>query len=345
MYLFIGPASNPVTGQSTAFDLLVRSKFKKVSTFLCFPTNKSVVSNLLFIAKVLGKLYRMKPSVVYLSISRTKVGFLRDYMIITMARFHNCKIVVHLHGSDFSRFVEESRTIFKYLIFSVYNKVDRAIVLSDQMKSQFSAFPMIDLIVVPNTVLVPDYILPRDLKGNSLKIGYLSNLIPSKGLAELIAAVKHCVSEGMELECYIAGGSGFDLEFDYKIFSDIKLCEYIHYLGTIKDLEKWHFLVNIDVLILPSYYPTEAQPLCLLEAASVGKHIVFTNINSLDSSFGIFNRSLIKCRDPASISSAIKKLYENRTILVDSKNQNIQIFENHYSFQKHISLIEQSLSF
>ena len=49
-------------------------------------------------------LRRERPQVVYIELSQNTLAFLRDAVLVLVARLHGCAVAAHLHGSDFQAF-------------------------------------------------------------------------------------------------------------------------------------------------------------------------------------------------------------------------------------------------
>lgn len=105
---------------------------------------------------------------------------------------------------------------------------------------------------------------PRRLKGketplgryrhnNKVVIGYLGQIIPSKGVHFFVDAAVKLLKEKGELSFYIAGNLDYVKEFSEKLVEKVKnngLEGQIVFLGGIDDIQT--FFENIDVLVTPS---------------------------------------------------------------------------------------------
>lgn len=104
----------------------------------------------------------------------------------------------------------------------------------------------------------------------------VSRLITDKGILEYIEAVKKLRQEGVQARFQLLGPK------DPKHKRGIKLrvieewikSGTVEYLGTTQDVR--HFMSEADCIVLPSY--REGTPRTLLEAASISKPIIATNV-------------------------------------------------------------------
>lgn len=283
---FVGPSPEFITGQSSAFDLLrVYSRLDHFSssefTFFYNSEGSSSMFRLYCFLKFLVLfVYRfivVRPKVIYLSISRSKVGFIKDLPVFLMAYLFRCRVVVHVHGSDFKDFVNQTSGILRKLIFYCYSRVDTAIVLTAGMKAEFTAFPMINLIVVSNSSESYASLAPVT-SNSSLRILFMSNIIKSKGIFELMSAVSDIYRDGVCIKLDIAGSFVADEYLDRNEVEEEFHARFdsacMNYHGVVTGSRKSELFELANVVALPSYYRTEAQPIVLIEALSCGRFIL-----------------------------------------------------------------------
>lgn len=104
----------------------------------------------------------------------------------------------------------------------------------------------------------------------------ISRLITDKGVIEYIEAARKLKSDGLDAKFQILGA----LDPDHKrgiskaIINTWINAGTIEYLGTTEDVR--HFIRQADCVVLPSY--REGTPRTLLEAASLAKPIIATNV-------------------------------------------------------------------
>ncbi|MGC4021610.1 MAG: glycosyltransferase family 4 protein [Cyclobacteriaceae bacterium] len=104
----------------------------------------------------------------------------------------------------------------------------------------------------------------------------VSRLITDKGVLEYIDAIKYLKSVGVDAKFQILGAKdpyhkrGIKLE----MIDEWVKAGTVEYLGTAKDVRP--FIHKADCIVLPSY--REGTPRTLLEAASIAKPIITTNV-------------------------------------------------------------------
>lgn len=282
----VGPSPKFITGQSSAFDLL--RTYSQLNSFsskkLYFFYNSEGGSSMFrlccFLKFLVLFVYRfivVRPKVIYLSISRSEGGFIKDLPVFLIAYLFKRKVIIHVHGSDFKDFVDQSSGMLRKLIFYCYNRVHTAIVLTIGMKAEFAAFPMINVTVVSNSSESYSSLVPAT-SGKSLRILFMSNIIKSKGIFELMSAVSDIHCDGVCITLDIAGSFVADEYLDkHEVEKEFRarfdsLC--MNYHGVVSGSGKSELFELANVVALPSYYKTEAQPIVLIEALSCGRFIL-----------------------------------------------------------------------
>jgi len=131
--------------------------------------------------------------------------------------------------------------------------------------------------ILPGSGIDLSHFTPQEFKRNS-KFTFLlvSRLITDKGIHEYIDAIKQLNQSGINAKFQILGAKdpyhkrGIKIELiDQWIHEGV-----IDYLGTAKDVRP--FIQQADCIVLPSY--REGTPRTLLEAASIAKPIITTNV-------------------------------------------------------------------
>ena len=108
------------------------------------------------------------------------------------------------------------------------------------------------------------------------RIGFLSNLIPEKGLDTVIDVFRALHREFGQLALVIAGPA---TEQSARRLIDSATQEFagaVDYRGPIYGSAKDAFYRDVDVFLFPTRYPNEAQPLVVLEALAAGVPVIAT---------------------------------------------------------------------
>lgn len=110
---------------------------------------------------------------------------------------------------------------------------------------------------------------------------FLGRLVKTKGVFELIDAFKMLLNKYPKKKLYI-GGDGIDKELLLKQIVGYETN--IEYGGFITREKKKLFLLKADCLVLPSY--SEGFPISILEAISLKRYIIATDVSDLKKLLG-----------------------------------------------------------
>ncbi|MEX9841461.1 glycosyltransferase family 4 protein [Providencia rettgeri] len=347
MTIFIGPTEKPITGQSKSFHLTYNLYDKKKSIYCYPPKSESLflLKNIIFyLSYILTLPLHKGEKIVYLTSSRSLMGFFRDALVILYAKIFSFKIINHLHGADFLSFRENSK--LKFLIDYVYKKINKSIVLFPKMREQYAMYPAMEVFAINNaTDFQP---LPRIVSTSrkGLTVGYLSNIMYSKGIFDLINAVNQLVDKGYNIKLIIAGeilgDSYLNLESTKNSFLEKIKKPFIKYHGSIDGKQKQLFLQETDLFCLPTFYPTEAQPISIIEAMLAGCTILTTKHNYLSEMIDERNGYLINKDDSQSLIDSIQKEYFS-TDYHRISSYNMQQGISEYSFNTYAININKHL--
>jgi glycosyltransferase involved in cell wall biosynthesis len=303
--LLSGPISqNQVTGLTLAFQLLVKElesrnyKLRIVNTIQNNRVSKSGNFSILRSIETLYVIFLVivKLNVVetyYATMSTSKFGFVRDLLSVSIAKLLRKKVILHLHGGGFEEFYQNSSKVLKCLIRFNLKNTDKIIVLGELLKEQFycvGPFVKKKLVVVPNGLTLgvaePERHVKSFKKGESIRLLYLSSLMPSKGYVEVIRALEELNEEDTSKQYHLdLCGSFVDAitEESSELSNEQELLEYIqvnglseciHYHGLVTGRQKEKLLEKAHIFLLPTYYPWEGQPLSIIEAMAYGTPVI-----------------------------------------------------------------------
>jgi len=205
--------------------------------------------------------------VVYMTIASSKLGFIRDMLIIWFAWLFKKRIILHFHGGGYKDFYLSQSSLFQKIICSTLARSTHIVILGELLTDQFYFVPNIEqkIKIVPNgltTNLNLDLAKVKSLPSNDqcLHLLYLSNLIPSKGYSTLLDACIKLIQEyNVKLRCDFCGEFSktavddpfLDIETQKENFFDkikkAKLENSIIYHGTVSG-EKKEKLINREML-------------------------------------------------------------------------------------------------
>lgn len=278
-----------------------------------------------------------KPDIIYLSLSKKFLAFLRDSTYIWIAKLFKIRIVSELAGMTFY-FLQENK-FQKFYGELVLSKLTSLRVLSKTIAKEMSKYRLKEIHISDNGVAVNERAkYCSEGKNNSFQILYVGTLSPQKGFYILVKALKVLSNRGYSLNLHTLG-EWISPEFESNIKQFIKMSKLekkivIHGLKFGK--EKWRIYSNSQILVLPSF--SEGQPLAILEGLGFGIPIVSTKVGGIPEIIedGV-NGYLV---DPGSIeqlSNSIKKLLLNRNLRMKISNANIILYRKRFTLDNYLA--------
>lgn len=291
--LLAGPIPPPVNGMSTAFALVVTGLpalgwdvevADLADRTASRPRGSFTIARLWSATWCVGRALARIPrrDVFYLTMSQSRLGFVKDLPMLLWAMAWRVPIVVHLHGGNvpalWARLGLLGRALFRF----AYGRVASILVLADCFKDQFrglgAATP--PLRVVANATALPLAEAPRRSHGGPFRMLYLSNMHVEKGYLDALAVLDllSATELGRPIEVHFCGSFSVGGTFTSRrlMEDDFRLrcrsvpagCEVVYH-GYVSGDAKLSLLDQCDVLLCPSRIP-EGQPLAIVEALTRG---------------------------------------------------------------------------
>lgn len=247
-------------------------------------------------------------------------------------------MIVHLHGGNGMRSIMVNKwhplhRLNRYFL----KRVGGVIVLGPSHLDIFRNILANDRIhMVPNFAEDFLFIQTEDVyrkfkNVESLKLLFLSNLLPGKGHEELLEAylsLPESVQASIEID--IAG------DFESKQKRDAYLAKLngikqIRYHGVVRGERKKELFHQAHVFCLPTYYAYEGQPISILEAYASGCVVITTNHSGIRDIFmaGVNGYEVPK-RSPSGLAAAIKDAVSKGESLSDIAAANLRTAQVHY---------------
>ncbi len=290
--IFVGPLPPPILGESIALQSLYNSEklhhhydVKKINLNRKDFEHPGALSFEKLFRDSFAIIYtaylsiRMKHPILYISISQTKMGLLRDCLMIQACKIiGRGKVVSHLHGNNLGGTIDATNGMTRKLIVNSLEKIDVGIVLGEKLAPNYRGH--VKRVEVVSNGIPADFILKSEViqgkKKGPISLLYLSNLMFEKGYVELIKATTALIQEGHDLRLDLVGGIQNEREFqDVKRYiEDNDMNELIQYHGLKQGEEKKRFFLKSDLMALPTKYKVEGQPMSIIEGMAAGLPII-----------------------------------------------------------------------
>jgi glycosyltransferase involved in cell wall biosynthesis len=119
--------------------------------------------------------------------------------------------------------------------------------------------------------------------------------------------------------------------------------------GHLDDAEKWALLLDSDILLLPSAFPKEGQPLSIIEALYAGCFVIATEYRAIqDMIEDGKNGRFVPAGDPQAIARAIETVSNDPGLLVEaaarSRERATKLFNPHRNLRMLSDVIGEALA-
>ncbi|NND70489.1 MAG: glycosyltransferase family 4 protein, partial [Rhodothermales bacterium] len=220
------------------------------------------------------------PVVVWPSISPHPISHFRD-MSTVIKRCGSSPIIAVIHWGNFDRLFLSPIT--KITASKIVERVSR-FVFNDSLLAEACRpwipdhkIATINNPLDPEVVSSRDDVLSRISQGpsNPFRILYLSNMIRTKGYLDVLAATHLLAASGKNIVADFVGAWHENRAAFDSMVVDNRLDNSVVHHGLVKDRNTIRgLLLAADAFVLPTYYPTEAQPSALIEALAAGTPVI-----------------------------------------------------------------------
>ena len=230
----------------------------------------------------LAILRKERPAVVYLPISQSSIGFLRDSLLMLPAWITGAHVVLHLHGGNFKAWYESRSFLMRIFVRMVLRRVSSVAVLGESLRKLFDGLIAPHRVaVVPNGIDWPAVQKPaRDRhKPCRFRVLHLSTLSRLKGALVLLAAIPTVLKIRQDVEFILAGPwlNEEDRREAESFVAQHGLSEQVLFTGPVSTLEhKRSIYASADLFVFPGLQQ-EGQPLVVIEAMASGLPVLFTD--------------------------------------------------------------------
>ncbi|HNW60633.1 MAG TPA: glycosyltransferase family 4 protein [bacterium] len=206
------------------------------------------------------------------------MSFWEKCLYLDVARLWGKKVVLHIHGSAFDRFIRESPPRVRRAIIRHLMRCDRVVALSASWQELFRGYlPAAKIALIENGI---DLSLFRDLQpapAAAPTILFLGEVCSRKGVYDLLPAFRKVHEQLPAARCVLIGPG--ELEKALATAAALGIANAIEMAGPKWDREKAEALARGWLLTLPSY--AEVFPLVLLEGYAAGLPVVSTTVGGI----------------------------------------------------------------
>ena len=282
----------PYTGMTIASQSICKALADRCDFFL-YPTRRDPqwgdlrwriqkhLSLLAFVAKI-PRNGKSNDSIYFVVDSR--LGLLGSCLLVVFARLRGFRLVAHHHVWSYVR----NSTFLARVFFFLAGRDTVHITLCETMEHSIrSCYPRaarvvvvnnLDLLSVEQSEEVVQTSKVSQLGKGRLNLGMLGNLTLDKGVAKAVEVVSVLADRGHSVSLHLAGPLSAEVA---ELLSESRGRLDVNAIGPIFGPDKEAFLADLDLLLFPSEYINEADPLVVWEALLAGTPVVSTDVGCL----------------------------------------------------------------
>ena len=327
--LVVGPLPPPVGGVETFTAALLESRemqnFARKHCDLSKRRSKDKqgkfdVANffwaLVHFKRMFSRLVTFRPNVVYMPLTATWSGFLRDGVLATVAKLSGARVIGHVHGGWFDRIL----TLVGWrarIVQMVLSRFDVLLMLGTKWRDLVSAYGYRGNIqIVPSTYrrALSDQasIFHRNYDERNPSGLFVGHVGPGKGILDVLRAIRELKEQGKEIHIVIVGPPQFEGDWQKVLAarSALELDRQVEMTGPLEGEALYARFEAASYLLLPSYF--EGLPIVLFEAGLFGLPVITTPVGSIpDLIKHEKNGLLVSPGDIGAIAKAIERLHDN----------------------------------
>lgn len=343
-FLYLAPLPPPISGHSIAakvlYDHLRCDHNVTVVDLSVASANDGSVTyrRSIEVLKALFQIWKKNRSadVIYLTISESLAGNIKDLLIYLICFKQLNKFYIHLHGGSIKKLLFDMHPILRWLN-SVAVRRMAGVFISGRSHADIFA-DMIDnkrIHVIPN--FAHDHLFVEDSQIKEkfsnldvLRILYVSGMTVGKGYLYLLEAYQNLDDEIKKMVRIDFAGKFDTANERAKFIQRVAGEAGITYHGVVDDTTKQSLFAKAHIFCLPTTF-LEGQPISILEAYASGCVVVTTGQDGIRDVFtdGV-NGYEIEPHDPDSIELTIKEICSSSVELVGIARNNRQTAVTRY---------------
>lgn len=327
--LVVGPLPPPVGGVETfTAALLESSAMQNFAREHCDLSKRRAkekqgrfdVANffwaLVHFKRMFSRLVTFRPNVVYMPLTASWSGFLRDGVLATMAKLSGARLIGHVHGGWFDRILALEGWRAR-IVRMVLSRFDALLMLGTKWRHLVSVYGYQgDIRIVPSM-----YRKELSARASGFRRSYnegdpiglfVGHVGPGKGILDILEATRVLKEQGREIRIVIVGPPQFEGDWQKVLAARaaLELDQQVEITGPLEGEALYARFEAASYFLLPSYF--EGLPIALFEAGLFGLPVITTPVGSIpDLIKHEENGLLVSPGDIAAIAQGIERLYGN----------------------------------
>ncbi len=242
----------------------------------------------------------------------------RESVFIFLAKIFGKKVVAHFHAGDIDDYYPFQSRIGQKFIRSAINSSDTVIAVSQESARQLrNITDSTNISVITNAI---DTSIFNDNSSESrqnadavrlLFVGAIGKLKGERDLIKALAILRECGKPDLKVSFL-----GYGAENLMSYCEELKVTDFIEFLGAVSMNERIGFFQKADIFVLPTY--AEAMPMSVIEAMAAGLPVISTTVGGIpelieDGTDGF----LVAPGDVNALAEKISFLLNNKDVRID----------------------------
>jgi glycosyltransferase involved in cell wall biosynthesis len=345
--LFVAPVPPPLNGGSLPVKVLHAALGVDHDIHVVNLNKNSLVSGVSSFGRMLDVLsiFRQvwarhrKNDTVYLTVSESLAGNLRDLVIYLICFRRIDTVVIHmLGGAGMNNILNRQRSLRRLANKFFIRRLGAIIVEGKTQCDMFAAVAERSRIhIIPNFAeddlfVSHDSVVRKFAETDPLRILFLSNMLYGKGHCELLEAYLG-LDEDVREHVVVDFAGEFASDADRRRFLGmIEAKRGIKYHGSVSGAQKRDLYANAHVFCLPTYYPYEGQPFSIVEAYASGCVVITTDHSGIRNIFADERNGFeVEKRSVRSLALGIMKAVTRRNALCSIALENLKQAERYHT--------------
>jgi glycosyltransferase involved in cell wall biosynthesis len=248
---------------------------------------------------IIAELIRRRPGVVHLH-AASDTSFIRKAILLWISRLAGVPVVLHMHGSNFQVYYENSPRAIRALIRATLCRASAVVALGETRAAWLRAVaPDARITAIPNAVRPAERSV-QPAPGKPVGVVFLGLIGDRKGTFRLLDAWARL---GQEAATLTIAGDG-EVERARRRIQELHLEDSVEVREWLSESDVCDLLHRAQVLVLPSHH--EGQPMAVLEAMARGLCVVASDVGGIPEMVGDGCGVLVSADDIEAIAAALK---------------------------------------
>jgi glycosyltransferase involved in cell wall biosynthesis len=279
---------------------------------------------------------------IYLVPSSSTGGLVTDITRALLLRLAFRRIWLHHHVSSYCN----EKNILMTIMLRILSSKTRHVVLDANMAHKLEArYAVQHFFTLNNASLVRAPSVAPQRVGKALTVGFLGNLTQEKGVREALVTME-AISELSDDFRFVIAGPVIDSALLENV-DDFLTSDPLRrkHLGAVSGIEKQMFYEEVDILLFPTKYKNEAQPLTIYEGMANSCVVLATPLGGIPEQLSGLN-TCFESRDYLERSvEIISEWIEQPERLQNAQMAARRQFERHRKIsERQLSQLEDALS-